>query len=344
MNNGILISGLNGSGKSTLGRALAADLGYAFIDSEDLFFPKTDPSYLFAAPRPRAEVERMLAEAVETHPDFVFAAVRGDYGEAVVNRYTLAVVVEAPREVRLKRVYDRSYACFGDRMEAGGDLYEQEKAFFDHISARDERYVTDRAVTLRCPVIRVNGTRPVAENVAYIKASMGGIRPYLAEQMRIHPSMMPQDIAKLCYQAAHGAEHLLSDLDRARSYLLRELEATPADGSIPLIEPISDTVARVNIAAWKARGLSPDRLFDLFAATATVSGEGDEYLSDYLADAEDWLSCVQTHISLEEWQAFSAWYAANGRPAIHHSEVYRDMEKPAYRIVRRSLLWAGGIF
>ena len=167
--------------------------------------------------------------------------------------------------------------------------------------------------------------------------------PYLTEQLRTHPSMTPQDVAKLCYQAAHGAEHLLSDLDRARGYLRREFEATAADANIPLIEPISDAVARVNIAAWKARGLSPDTLFDLFAATATVGGEGDTRLEEYLIEAEDFLTHAPTSIALEDWQMFSAWYTQNGRPAIHHSEAYREAEKPAYRIVRRELLFQAGI-
>ena len=46
---GILICGLNGSGKSTLGKALADRMGYEFIDNEDLYFPKADPSYAFCS-------------------------------------------------------------------------------------------------------------------------------------------------------------------------------------------------------------------------------------------------------------------------------------------------------
>ena len=42
---GILVCGSNGSGKSTVGKALAYELGYHFIDNEDLFFPKSDPNY-----------------------------------------------------------------------------------------------------------------------------------------------------------------------------------------------------------------------------------------------------------------------------------------------------------
>lgn len=161
---------------------------------------------------------------------------------------------------------------------------------------------------------------------------------YLTEQMYAHPSLTPRDIAKLCYQAARGAEHLLTDLNRARGYLLREFEATPADESIPLVEPISDTIARVNIAAWKARGLSPDTLFDLFAATAQVSGEGEDCLPAYLEEAGAWIAATDGTVTPEAWQDFLAWYRENGYPAIHHSEAYRKAENPAYRIVRRELL------
>ncbi len=164
------------------------------------------------------------------------------------------------------------------------------------------------------------------------------IIPYLMTQFSIHPSMTPQDVAKLCYQAARGAEHLLSDLDRARGYLLQELEATLADGNIPLIEPISDTVARVNLAAWKAQGLSADLLFELFAATARVQA-AEDCLPTYLAEVGAWLEREpQPSVTSAEWQTFLRWYEETGCPAIHHSAAYRQAEKPAYRIVRRDLL------
>ena len=51
MKQGVILCGLNGSGKSTLGRALAQRLGWEFLDIEDCFFPKTDPSCLYVNPR-----------------------------------------------------------------------------------------------------------------------------------------------------------------------------------------------------------------------------------------------------------------------------------------------------
>ena len=167
---------------------------------------------------------------------------------------------------------------------------------------------------------------------------MFSIIPYLTAQFRLHPSMTAQDIAKLCYQASHGAEHLLSDPERARLYLLREIEDTEADGSLPLIEPISDGIARVNLAPWKASGLSADLLFELFFATARVSGDGAAALESYLNEVSDYLNRYSASVTYAEWAEFLTWYNGQGRPAIHHSSAYREAEKPAYRIVRRELL------
>ena len=170
---GLIICGMNGSGKSTLGRALAESLGWRFIDNEDLYFPKDDPDYLFARQRTQEDVERLLLEEVQRDDRFVFAAVKGNYGDAVLPYYRAAVMVEVPRELRLQRVQQRSLDKFGDRARPGGDLYEREKWFFDHISARPEDYAVRWLDTVDIPVLRVDGTRPVGENIAVIRRWMG---------------------------------------------------------------------------------------------------------------------------------------------------------------------------
>lgn len=165
---GILVCGLNGAGKSTLGRALAEKLNFHFIDNEDLYFPKTDPKYLYASPRTREEVEKLLFDEIRAHKSFIFASVKGDYGEDLCAHLRCAVLISVPRELRLQRVKNRSFQKFGDRILPGGDLYEREKDFLDLVSSRSENMVEDWARSLRCPIIRVDGTKPAAENVAFI--------------------------------------------------------------------------------------------------------------------------------------------------------------------------------
>lgn len=162
--------------------------------------------------------------------------------------------------------------------------------------------------------------------------------PYLTEQLSRHPSMRPRDLAKLCYQAARGAEHLLTEPDRARLYLEKEMEITEPCADMALYEVISPWVARVNLAAWKARGFSTETLFSLFLATASVRAAGEDLLPAYLEEVTAYLASGEYGVSAEEWKEFLTAYRSAGMPAVHHSEEYRLAEKPAYRIVRVELL------
>ena len=78
------------------------------------------------------------------------------------------VLIEVSKEIRMERVKNRSFETFGDRMLPGGDLYEQEKRFFHMAQSR-----TEWAQSLGCPVIRVDGTKEVRENVNDIIRKIG---------------------------------------------------------------------------------------------------------------------------------------------------------------------------
>lgn len=169
------------------------------------------------------------------------------------------------------------------------------------------------------------------------------ILPYLREQLILHPAMESQDLAKLCYQAARGAEHLLADPQRARAYLVQEMEAVEARGDLPLYEIISPTVARVNLAPWKAQGLEVDHLFEMFSSTAATTSDGIDLLPAYLAEVTSLLSTGDHPVTAHEWAVFLRAYEGMGMPAIHHSEAYRLHNQPAYRIVRVALLRESGL-
>lgn len=165
---GILVCGLNGSGKSTLGKELARALGYQFMDDEELFFLPTDARNPYAAQRSREAAEQVLRCRIHSLGDFVLASVKGCYDQNIISLYRCAVLVEVPKEIRLKRVQERSYARFGARMLPGGDLYEREQAFLNKVAGRGEHELIAWVESLPCPALRVDGTKSPDANVAYI--------------------------------------------------------------------------------------------------------------------------------------------------------------------------------
>ena len=165
---GILICGLNGSGKSTLGKMLADRIGYEFIDNEDLYFPKADTEYSFSNPRSREEAVRLLEKKIDENSRFVFAAVKGDYGDKLIALLDHIVLIDVPKHVRSQRVRSRSFSKFGNRILPGGDLYEREGAWFSLTDSRPEDYTIKWLETVNCPMIRVDGTLPVQQNVDYL--------------------------------------------------------------------------------------------------------------------------------------------------------------------------------
>ena len=88
----------------------------------------------------------------------------------------MGVFITAPTEVRLERVRSRETFRWGDRINFGGDMHgiHQESLFLTEqydtgeppevCLKRDEQWVTE----LPCPVLRVDGTKSIAENAVWL--------------------------------------------------------------------------------------------------------------------------------------------------------------------------------
>ena len=155
---------------------------------------------------------------------------------------------------------------------------------------------------------------------------------YFEEQLKRHSSMQYQDALKLCYQASFGAEHLLSDLNRAKAYLETEIASIEPSDEL-LFEYISNEICRVNLGAWKKRNLSIDELFVAFCNSACVREDANDTFFSYLQIAERVMENRKNDFSIKEWREFINEYLDGGLHAIHHSEEYREAEKPSYRII-----------
>lgn len=158
----------------------------------------------------------------------------------------------------------------------------------------------------------------------------------LKYQALLHPSMTAQDGVKLCFQAAFGAEHLLTDHAKARTALLVEFAKTPPQ-PIALFEPISAEYSRCNLAAWKYWQLPPEWLCQIFQHSASEKSENAETLFlEYLQLVSVCADKGFLPFSGGEWRSYIAGYLAGGIRPVHHSEAYRLREKPAYRIVKKT--------
>ncbi len=139
--------------------------------------------------------------------------------------------------------------------------------------------------------------------------------------------MQAQDIVKLCYQAAFGAEHILLDEDGAKTYFDNEFASVSVTDE-PLFEDISDSVCRVNLGAWKREGLCPLWLFKMFKLSCTVMEDSYKAFDEYADFAAS---------EVEGFEAYFNEYEKAGIRAVHHSDCYRNAEQPHYRVVKRDI-------
>jgi len=163
---GIIVFGANGSGKTTLGRELVRILNFKLMDIEDYHFKKSEIPY--TVERTREDCLNLMLADIERHRLFVITAVTGDFGDTIPQLYELAVYISAPIMLRLKRIEQRVYEQYGERVLDGGDMYEQSQKFINFVASRSQTHIEQWAETLICPVILIDGTKDWRINAIHI--------------------------------------------------------------------------------------------------------------------------------------------------------------------------------
>ena len=165
------ITGASGSGTTTLAKALRQRFGYIHLDSDDFFWEPTDPP--FVKKRPIEERQKLMLEEIEKAPKFVLSGSLTGWGDIFIPRFDLVVYVKTPTEVRIKRLKEREYHRFGDRILPNGDMYEDHQKFLKWAAGYDDGGLEMRSALhhkqwlrlITCPVITVDGTRTTDENL-----------------------------------------------------------------------------------------------------------------------------------------------------------------------------------
>jgi len=164
------VLGASGSGTSTLGAALAERARAAHVDTDDYFWEPTDPP--FHTPRPPEPRLALLRTELTRHPSWVLSGSLCGWGDPLIPRFELVVFVYAPTPLRLARLRERELRQFGAQALApGGAMHENHRAFIDWAASYDEGGLDVRSLarhhtwleTLTCPVLHLDGARPVDE-------------------------------------------------------------------------------------------------------------------------------------------------------------------------------------
>ena len=178
------------------------------------------------------------------------------------------------------------------------------------------------------------------------------MREYLLEHMRRYPQMQVTDGVKLLYQSEFGGGHMIAGPARSLKWIEEEWknmvraeneadavdagglgknESVAADGQETPVEPIGNGMCRVYLSALD-EGLCPETLNQMFVQTAdrTVGN-----IADFEKKLEVLSECCrrgETPFSAEELDTYLKEYKAQGYPPVSHSERYRQLYHPAYRV------------
>ena len=176
----IHVTGASGAGVTTLGRALADHLAVPHADTDDYFWHPTDPP--FVERRPVEDRLRLMHELFLPRRAWVLSGSLDAWGSELASYFDLVVYVDTPTIERLARLRAREERRYGSLAVApGGERHADVAAFLEWASHYDDGGREGRSRTrhelwlakLRCPVMRVDGTRPVAELVAEVSAPSG---------------------------------------------------------------------------------------------------------------------------------------------------------------------------
>ena len=151
-------------------------------------------------------------------------------------------------------------------------------------------------------------------------------------ELTLHPRASLQDFYKLFFQSYFGAEHALTDVDSARKYFDNELRNLPEESDF-IIQDISVnfSIFRINLQAIRNGLISSEELFDAFLkSTQTPVQTSKQKWPKIWQEIEQILLPLTSPTQTEILQLREA---ANSGGTVHHSQIYRDLYKPHYRII-----------
>lgn len=156
----------------------------------------------------------------------------------------------------------------------------------------------------------------------------------LLQHAKTYPQLQIQDVFKFLHQSAFGCEHFVASLEKATDFIKKEYESgvQPAQ-----IEVLDGPYCRVPLSALND-GLRAETLGKLFVASAKREENGRPALLEKLRIARELVTAGLLPFAEDAFDEAVAQWAAEGYPAIHHSDVFRENYRPAYRVIAKEFV------
>ncbi len=161
------------------------------------------------------------------------------------------------------------------------------------------------------------------------------ISQLLTAHLQRYPRMQLEDIYKLLHQAAMGPEHAVADAEVARERLRAEVQQLGTGPAEPRVDAISPDgrLARVHLRAYMEAGGTIDDLSSAFIDTANNYPPAPDKLARFCGCLGDLAAAGGIPFGRDVVETYFGDLAARGYPAVHHSQTYRELYHPAYRVV-----------
>lgn len=167
-----------------------------------------------------------------------------------------------------------------------------------------------------------------------------GITRLLTDHLARYPRMTVQDVYKLLFQVAMGAEHAVSDVESAGRWLRHEWQGLGEGPDEPLSDPLSldGSLVRLHLRPYVAAQGDPNTLLDAFVRTAREYHGSVHILQHYWHIANRLATAGLLPYPPAALQEFFTAMQARAFPAVHHSAAYTHAYRPAYRVIRHDFL------
>jgi hypothetical protein len=161
---------------------------------------------------------------------------------------------------------------------------------------------------------------------------LGTFAEIVTEHLKRYPEMQIVDLYKLAFQAAMGNGHLIKNPENSLERLNKEIAQIKSDGSESLVEKIDPNkkLVRVNLKTFKFLGKNPVQLNNAIVETSKNYAYSIYHLKLYWIQIPESPECK---FSKSVLNTFFVKMEENHFPAQHHSEKYRELYNPAYRII-----------